>query len=273
MAPRVVTSRRLRSEGLREVRSSVVAVISSDALVLRTYKIGESSKVVVLLTRDRGKLRAVARGARGPRSRYRSSLEPLSEVRVGLYGRQGAELLRLGPCELIRSAFRASGRGLESSMTLQYLADLVDAFAQDGEPEEKVYRLVCAVIAAADGGAAPETLRCYLEAWLLRLQGIYPPLDRCAACGLGLPAGRLRYHDAARGFVCDDCGPVSGPVLSLAGRVFLEQCFAKAPADLKEPYPAEAMALEAFHQDLITRHLERAPRSQRVIKDVARGVK
>ena len=265
MALRVVTSRPAEVRGLRVVRSSAVAVISSDALVLRTYKIGESSKVVVLLTRDRGKLRAVARGARGPRSRYRSSL--------GLYGRQGAELLRRGPCELIRSAFRASGRGLESSMTLQYLAELVDAFAQEGEPEEKVYRLVCAVIGAADGGAAPEMLRRYLEAWLLRLQGIYPPLDRCAACGLGLPAGRLRYHDAARGFVCDDCGPVSGPVLSLAGRIFLEQCFSKAPADLKEPSPAEAMALEAFHQDLITRHLERAPRSQRVIKDVARGVK
>ena len=53
--------------------------ISSDALVLRTYKLGETSKVVVLLTRDRGKLRAVAKGARGARARYQSSLEPLSE--------------------------------------------------------------------------------------------------------------------------------------------------------------------------------------------------
>lgn len=63
---------------------------TSDALVLRSFKLGETSKVVVLLTRDHGKLRAVARGARGPRSRYQSSLETLSEVRVGLYGRRGA---------------------------------------------------------------------------------------------------------------------------------------------------------------------------------------
>ena len=75
--------------------------------------------MVVLLTRDRGKVRAVAKGARGQRSRYRSALEPLSEVRIGLYGRQGAELLRLGPCELLRSAFRASGRGLEASLFLR----------------------------------------------------------------------------------------------------------------------------------------------------------
>ena len=51
--------------------------IASDALVLRTYKLGETSKVVVLLTRERGKVRAVAKGARGRRSRYQSALEPL----------------------------------------------------------------------------------------------------------------------------------------------------------------------------------------------------
>ena len=90
--------------------------ITSDALVLRGYKLGETSKVVVLLTRERGKVRAVAKGARGRRSRYQSALEPLSEVRVGLYGRQGAELYRLGECELLRSAFPAGARGLDEAM-------------------------------------------------------------------------------------------------------------------------------------------------------------
>ena len=253
------------------VRSDSVPVISSDAFVLRTYKIGETSKVVVLLTRDRGKVRAVARGARGQRSRYRSSLEPLSEVRVGLYGRQGAELFRLGPCELLRSAFRASGRGLEASLTLQYLAELLDAFAQEGEAEEKVYRLARAVIGAAEAGTPAAVLGRYLEAWLLRLHGIYPSLEHCASCGLALPAGSLRYHDAARGFVCDDCGPVSGPVLPVAARAFLEDAFRRSPSDLGTPFPVEAAILEGFHQDLITRHLERGLRSQRVLRDVARG--
>jgi DNA repair protein RecO (recombination protein O) len=259
--------------GEGDVKSRSVPVISSDAFVLRTYKIGETSKVVVLLTRERGKLRAVAKGARGQRSRYRSSLEPLSEVRVGLYGRQGAELLRLGPCELLRSAFRATGRGLEASLMLQYLAELIDAFAQEGETEEKVYRLAHAVVTAAERDVPPLSLGRYLEAWLLRLHGIYPSLDHCAACGGGLPRGPLRYHDAARGFVCDDCGPVSGPVLPLAARAFLNDVFRQSPSDLAQPFPTEAQALEGFHQDLITRHLERNLRSQRVLKDVARGVK
>ncbi|HSD25750.1 MAG TPA: DNA repair protein RecO, partial [Vicinamibacteria bacterium] len=163
-----------------------MALLTTEALVLRGYKLGETSKVVVLLTRERGKVRAVARGARGGRPRYQSALEPLSEVRVGLYGRQGAELLRLGPCELLRSAFRAGERGLETALNLSYFAELLDAFAQEGEAEDDVYRLALAVVRAAEGGTDTAVLARYLEAWLLKLHGVYPPLDHCASCGAAL---------------------------------------------------------------------------------------
>src|SRR5918999_1855217 len=166
--------------------------IASDALVLRTYKLGETSKIVVLLTRERGKVRAVARGARGARPRYQSALEPLSEVRATLYGRQGADLLRLGACELLRSAFPAAARGLEESLALSYFAELLDAFCAEGQAEDDVYRLAVAVLAEAEKGGSPVTvLARSLEAWLRRLHGIYPPLDRCAGCGRGLARGEL----------------------------------------------------------------------------------
>src|SRR5512145_2504432 len=131
-----------------------MALLTTEALVLRGYKLGETSKLVVLLTRDRGKLRAVARGARGARGRYRSALEPLSEVRATLYGRQGAELLRLGECELLRSAFLVGGASPESRLALSYYAELLDAFAQEGEAEDAVYRLALAVLRAAEEGTS-----------------------------------------------------------------------------------------------------------------------
>src|SRR5258708_6657683 len=199
--------------------------ISSDAIVLRTFKLGESSKIVVLLTRDRGKLRAVAKGARGARPRYQSSLEPLSEVRVSLYGRQGADLYRLGECELVHSAFKAGARGLDAALALSYFAELLDAFAQEGEAEDAVYRLALAVLAAMEGGADAGVLARYLEAWLLKLHGIYPPLDRCAGCGGALPPGALVYHGAAHRLVFPACVPPPGPILAepvrplLAGRL------------------------------------------------------
>ena len=246
--------------------------ITSDALVLRTYKLGETSKVVVLLTRERGKLRAVAKGARGPRSRYQSALEPLSEVRASLHGRQGTELYRLGQCELLRSAFRAGGRGLEVALSLSYFAELLDAFAQEGEAEDAVYRLAVAVIAAAESGADVKALARYLEAWLLKLHGIYPPLDRCAGCGAALPPGGLGYHAAAHGFVCAGCSPASGPVLTEPVRSFLAAIFRRPPAEVSA-MPAEASALETFHRDLISRHLERDLRSHRVLRDSVSGMR
>jgi DNA repair protein RecO (recombination protein O) len=247
-----------------------VPPFASDAFVLRTYKLGETSKVVVLLTRDRGKLRAVARGARGPRSRYQSALEPLSEVRVTLYGRQGAELLRLGSCELVHSAFRAGSRGLSDAMALSYYAELLEAFSPEGEAEDAVYRLARAVLEAAEEGRASELLSRYMEAWLLKLHGLYPALDRCAGCAGALAAGELRYDLRAHGFVCPACGPASGPLLSPETRALLARIFRVSPREQEPASPAADRALAAFQRQLITAHLERDLRSYRVLGELAR---
>ena len=247
-------------------------LIASEALVLRTYKLGETSKIVVLLTRDRGKLRAVAKGARGGKPRYGSALEPLSEVRVSLHGRQGADLFRLGQCELVRSAFPPTGRDLDTALALSYFAELLDAFAQEGEAEDTVYRLALAVLAVAAEGGEIAVLTRYLEAWLLRLHGIYPSLDRCAGCDRALPPGALPYHAGAHGFVCDACGPASGPVLSGALRDTLREVFRKPPVEVTR-MPADALVLEAFHRELIRGHLERDLHSHRILRDVSREMR
>jgi DNA repair protein RecO (recombination protein O) len=244
--------------------------ISSDALVLRSHKMGETSKIVVFLTRERGKVRAVAKGARGPRSRFQSSLEPLSEVRVGLYGREGADLYRVGECELISSAFRTGEKGLERALSLCYFAELLDAFALEGEAEDPVYRLATAVLRAGEAGVSEEGLSRYLEAWLLRLHGLYPPLDRCAGCAAPLRGVGLDYHAPSRGFACGGCAHPTGPRIPPEGRSFLEQIFSTPPARLAAP-PAGAGVLESFHETLISEHLERHLRSGRVLKEVARG--
>jgi DNA repair protein RecO (recombination protein O) len=223
---------------------------TAEALVLRSYDLGETSRVVVFLTRERGKVRAVAKGARGGRPRYQSALEPLSEVRVGLHGRQGAELLRLGDCELVHSAFKAGARRLEAGLFLSYLAELLDAFAQEGEAEDAVYRLALAAIRAAEAGVPDTLLARYVEAWLLRLHGVYPPLDHC-----------------------ENCGPASGPVLPEEARAVLVELMRRAPDGLPRGLPAGTEPLEGFHQMLLERHLEKTLRSHRILKDVARETK
>jgi DNA repair protein RecO (recombination protein O) len=242
---------------------------ATDALVLRTYALGETSLVVVLLTRERGRARAVAKGARGARPRYRSALEPLSEVRATLYGRQGAELLRLGDCELRRSRFPGPQRGVEAALALSHAAELLDAFSPEGEADEVVYRLALAFLGALEEGGPVGVLQRYLEAWLLRRQGVYPPLDRCAGCASPLPAGELAYHEPAHGFVCASCGPAAGPVLPEGVRRFLADVFRLPPADMAAAHLEAAAAAAPFHRRLIEQHLERRLRSPRVLAEVS----
>ena len=174
---------------------------------------------------------------------------------------------------MLRSAFGVSSRGLEAALSLSYFAELLDAFSQEGEAEDAVYRLAKAVLAAIREDKPVMVLGRYLEAWLMKLHGIYPPLDRCSACGGPLPPGDLRFHAQARGFVCTDCGPASGPVLSPGTRRFLYEVLSQPPMALGEVAPEVTLSLEAFHQVLISHHLERGLRSHRVLRDVAREMR
>ena len=77
---------------------------SADALILRTYKLGEADRIVVFLTRDRGKKRGVAKGARRPKSNFVGALEPLTHVRVAYFEKERRELVSLNYSEASRSA-------------------------------------------------------------------------------------------------------------------------------------------------------------------------
>src|SRR5512134_2912392 len=82
---------------------ATMPVYTSDALILRTYKLGEADRIVVFLTRDRGKKRGVAKGARRPRSRFMGALEPLTEVSVAYFEKERRDLVGLNYAETHRS--------------------------------------------------------------------------------------------------------------------------------------------------------------------------
>src|SRR6186713_167985 len=112
---------------------------TSDALILRTYKLGESDRIVVFLTRDRGKKRGVAKNARQSRRRFGGALEPLTYGRVGYFERERRELVALHYVEPARSPLSAiDGQALGY---VGYFAELIDEWAQEADPNENLYRL------------------------------------------------------------------------------------------------------------------------------------
>jgi DNA repair protein RecO (recombination protein O) len=226
---------------------------TADALILRTYKLGEADRIVVFLTRDRGKKRGVAKGARRSRSRFVGALEPLTEVRVAYFETERRELVGLNYAETVRSPLAllglVSGSGTMAPQRnapdpdalgyVGYFAELLDEWAQEADADERLYRLGTSMLAALGGGAPVEPLARYFEYWLLRLQGVYPE---------------------ARG------------VLSQRAVSFLAESRTISPDRIGD-VPADRRTLkelEQLHRGLITMHLDKTLKSDRVLRDLRR---
>jgi DNA repair protein RecO (recombination protein O) len=213
-----------------------VPLYTADALVLRTYKLGEADRIVVFLTRDRGKKRGVAQGARRPRSKFRGALEPLTEIRVAYFEKEQRELVNLNYAETVRSPLGSATP--EALAYTHYFAELIDAWAADADADERLFRLGCSVLDALAAGTPSDALARYFECWLLRLQGVYPS-------NLSLSAGALAFIDATR-----QVTPLQAGGLGASTSVLRE--------------------LERKHQALISSHLEKELRSVRVMNELRR---
>ena len=216
---------------------------TADALVLRTYKLGEADRIVVFLTRDRGKKRGVAKGARRQRSRFVGALEPLTEVRVAYFESERRELVGLNYAETVRSPLGLGSAGAvvhpDAFGYVGYFAELLDEWAQEADADDRLYRLGASMLDALAAGVSVEPLARYFEYWLLRLQGVYPESRGT------LSNGALTFLSASRGVPPQQIGDVPAD-----GRV------------LKE--------LENVHRALIAMHLEKTLKSDRVLRDLRR---
>ena len=214
---------------------------SADAIILRTYKLGEADRIVVFLTRDRGKKRGVAKGARRQKSNFMGALEPLTQVRVAYFEKERRELVNLNYSETARSAM--SSGTIEALGCAAYFAELIDEWSAESHEDEKLYRLGASMVDALASGVPPEPLSRYFEYWLLSLQGVYPST---AVLHSKLSSDALGFLSLAR----------ASPPQALVGLTVDRDV-------LRE--------LEALHRSLMAMHLEREPRSIKVLKEMNRS--
>ena len=250
-------------------------VYTSEALILRTYKLGESDRIVVFLTRDRGKKRGVARGARRPRSRYTGALEPMTRAGVAYYEREQRDLVRLNYVEPVASPLSAIGSSSASAATfghVGYFAELIDEWCPDSHADERLYRLGSAMVDALTAGAPIERLARYFEYWLMRLQGVYPSVTICASCGCPLEKGAMMPPREGM-FVCRNCAPSTGGTeLSSGALGFLKASSRTSPqrVDRLTLEPRAARELETAHRRLLNAHLDKELKSVRVLRELGR---
>jgi len=213
-------------------------LIETEGLVLKSYNLAESDRIVVLLTRDHGVVRGVAKGAKRLKSKFGSGLEPFSVVQATYFQKETSELMSIQKTEIITSNFTAASEPA-FLQKFSYLADLLIAFSPPHDPNEKLYRMArsCVDAASADG----ETLLAagvYFELWLLRLSGFLPAWTKCDNCRRPFDNDELANLQANFHLMCDACrrGPATQPfdgamrAISVAARRFPPSEFAELTA-------------------------------------------
>src|ERR1700686_3789660 len=140
----------------------------SEAIVLRSFPLGESDRLVSFLDRQFGKLRGVARGARLPKSRFGSTLELLSYIRIWYFEREGRELVRINQCELIESLLDLQN-DYQAGVYLALLSEITEAVLGEREVADPQFRLLLlAARAIRTNGPSPAILA-YFALWTVRL--------------------------------------------------------------------------------------------------------
>jgi DNA repair protein RecO (recombination protein O) len=239
-----------------------VKLYREQGVVLRTYKLGEADRIVVLMTQGAGKVRAVAKGVRKTTSRFGGRLEPFSHVDVSLY--EGRNLDIVTQAEVV-SPFRHLREDYDRVTAGAAMLEAVDQVAEEGEPAVRLFLLLVRGLRALNGppgtGREPSIL---LDGFLLKLlavEGYRPALTECTACGE--PGPHVRFSAARGGALCDRCRSGAEALLDRATlpllAELLETELGAAPALV--PRPAARREAGTIVRSFVEFHLDRRLRS------------
>src|SRR5256886_10182670 len=116
-------------------------LVTTDAIVLRSYNLAESDRIVLCLTRSSGLIRAVAKGARRMKSRFGAALEPFTLIKLSFHEKENRELVTMSSAEILKSHFDLNSV-FETAEVLAYMGEMVAEFAPPHEADELLFRML-----------------------------------------------------------------------------------------------------------------------------------
>ena len=255
--------------------SSRMSVLTSEAVVLRTWPLREADLIVSFFTRDYGRMKGVAKSALKSRKRFGGALEPMTVARAWFVEKPRQELVRLDQLEIVRSPLAAPVDHVRMAV-LSFYAELLDEVLPEHDPQETVFRLLVSVLEQTTAMPAeivqpqsgPQTsgpwmALTYFSLWMTRLMGLLPDIAHCTACGEALQAAEVWFQSYSDGLFCavhrgSGANALSADSWQLAQRMLRSPVAAFAG----EPWPRRrGMDLRRFTLQSLERHLERRLRT------------
>jgi DNA repair protein RecO (recombination protein O) len=243
----------------------------SEAIVLQSYALGEADRIVSFLSRNMGRVRGVAAGARRTKSRFGSTLERLSHVRIWFFERENRDLVRISQCELIES-FMAAFSDYTSGVALALFSEITEAVLPDHEASDPNFRLLLLAAQSIKGTKKPEVPMAYFLLWTVKLGGWLPPLDACAHCAKSLSATEPAYFSrSASALMCGKCRKpglrvISAAALGAARKILVE----RLDRLTEEIIPARAAReLSNVMLDVVEHQIDRKLKSRELLESLA----
>jgi DNA repair protein RecO (recombination protein O) len=248
-----------------------MALHSTEAFVLRTYSLAEAHKICVFFTKESGKMRGVAHGARKMNSRFGSALEPFTQVALTYHHKEGRELVSLSTCDILSSNFYSAARDVSTSSAFSYMAELMMEFLPDNEPNGKLYRLVAASLESIKVGCDLAHILRYFEAWTLRLVGFFPDLSHCAVCGEAIGDQELVFLTSEGAPRCATCGGARGTQANSELRSSIRRIFSMHPSAFAKTAVSHAdlEQMGEINYQIIRSALERDLKSRPLLKQLS----
>jgi DNA repair protein RecO (recombination protein O) len=183
-----------------------MAICRTEAIVLRGFKLGESSKIITLYTQNYGKIKGVAKGVRRPKSRFGASLEPITHSLIVFYHKEGRDLHTLSDGDILTPFIRLKG----DFACLTYasaICELTDRLMVGEEPNRPLFGILLDALHGIEE-ASPEDAEKFLwryELGLFELLGYQPGFNTCVHCGRSPRERALLFSHSLGGVLCEKC--------------------------------------------------------------------
>ena len=194
----------------------------TEAIILKTFPLGEADRLVSFLGRTSGRIRGVAAGARRVKNRYGSTLEVLSHVQIWYVEKETRELVRIQQCELLESFHKAQS-DYELSTGLAVVSETAEHVLPEHEAAEPMFRLILLTVREVERTGDWTLPLSYFAFWTVRLGGWLPRFDQCSVCGTPFGSQAAYHASWEAGLLCEKCRRTGMKPLHLAARNLAER--------------------------------------------------
>jgi len=238
----------------------------TEAIILKTFPLGEADRLVSFLGRASGRVRGAASGARRIKNRFGSTLEVLSHVQIWYVERETRDLVRIQQCELLESFHRAqSDYGLSTGLAA--VSEISELVLPEHEVSEPMFRLILLTAREIERRGDWTVPLSYFAFWTVRLGGWLPRFDRCANCGQAFGSRPAFQSPDDPGLLCESCRRPGMRALEETGRRLAER-YAGERLDkiAAEEAQSGSAVLREMSLDWIEYHTERKLNTRRLLE-------